>query len=145
MLFDLTRLKTKRSSILCRVATDAMYCRRFCAVIKIKARSTNMNPRHGIFVLNYFFIEYSLASFLKCHAAYRDFFSVFFTFTPYRIAFAPPRESYRMQLLFTHKNGCGGAISVTERSCAARCRSRKWSRLSSRLFVGTYRNQAVYT
>ena len=78
VLFDLTRLKIKRSSILCRVATDAMYCRRFCAVIKIKARSTNMNPRHGIFVLHYFFIEYSLAFFLKCHAAYWHFFPVFY-------------------------------------------------------------------
>lgn len=26
-------------------------------------------------------------------------------FTPYRIAFAPPRESYRIQLLVTQKNG----------------------------------------
>ena len=114
MLFDLTRLKIKRSSILCRVATDAMYCRRFCAVIKIKARSTNMNPRHGIFVLHYFFIEYSLAYFLI-----GIFFPGFFIFTSYRIAFAPPRKSYRIQLLFTHKNGDFGAISVTERSCAA--------------------------
>ena len=78
MLFDLTRLKFKRSSILCRVATDAMYCRRFCAVIKTKVRLTNMNPRHGIFVLHYFFIEYSLAYFLKCLAAYRDFFFLVF-------------------------------------------------------------------
>ena len=29
------------------------------------------------------------------------------------------RKSYRMGHLFTNKNGCGGAISVTERSCAA--------------------------
>ena len=40
-------------------------------------------------------------------------------FTLYRIAFAPPRESYRIELLFTHKNCCGGAFSVTEQSCAA--------------------------
>ena len=40
-------------------------------------------------------------------------------FTLYQIAFAPPRKSYRIELLFTHKNCCGGAISVTERSCAA--------------------------
>ena len=141
MLFDLTRLKIKRSSILCRVATDAMYCRRFCAVRKIKARSTNMNPRHGIFVLHYFFIEYSLAYFLSATQLIGIFFRFFFA--PYRIAFAPPRESYRMQLLFTHKNVCGGAISVTERSCAARRRFRMWNRLSSSLFVGTYRNQAI--
>ena len=30
-------------------------------------------------------------------------------------AFAPPRESYWIWLLFTHKNGCGGANSETER------------------------------
>ena len=39
-------------------------------------------------------------------------------FTLHRIAFAPPRKSYRMGLLFTHKNGYGGAVSVTKRSCA---------------------------
>ena len=39
-------------------------------------------------------------------------------FTLHRIAFAPPRKSYQMGLLFTHKNGCGVEISVTERSCA---------------------------
>ena len=32
----------------------------------------------------------------------------------YRIAFAPPHKLYRTGLLFIHKNGCGGAISVTE-------------------------------
>ena len=37
----------------------------------------------------------------------------------YRIAFAPAQKSYRITLLFIHENGCGGAISVTERSCAA--------------------------
>ena len=37
----------------------------------------------------------------------------------YRIAFAPPQKSYRVGLLFTHKNGCDGAISLTEPSCAA--------------------------
>ena len=31
----------------------------------------------------------------------------------------PPRESYRIGLFFTHKRGCGGAISVTKRSCTA--------------------------
>ena len=36
----------------------------------------------------------------------------------YRIAFAPPQKSYRVGLLLTHKNGCDGAISLTERSCA---------------------------
>ena len=40
-------------------------------------------------------------------------------FTLYRKAFAPPRKSYRIGLLFTHKNRCGGAISVTKQSCAA--------------------------
>ena len=39
-------------------------------------------------------------------------------FTPYWIAFAPARKPYRIALLFTHKNGDLGAISVTKRSCA---------------------------
>ena len=30
-------------------------------------------------------------------------------------AFAPPQKSYQAGLLFTHKDDCGGAISVTER------------------------------
>ena len=29
------------------------------------------------------------------------------------------RKSYRIGFLFIQKNGCGGAVSVTERSCAA--------------------------
>ena len=36
-----------------------------------------------------------------------------------RVALAPARKLYRIELLFTHKNGDFGAISVTERSCAA--------------------------
>ena len=40
-------------------------------------------------------------------------------FTQYRIAFAPARKPYRIELLFTHKNGDFGEISVKERSCAA--------------------------
>ena len=40
-------------------------------------------------------------------------------YTPYRVAFAPARKPYRIGLLFTHKNGDFGAISVTEQSCAA--------------------------
>ena len=40
-------------------------------------------------------------------------------FTLYRIAFASPRKQYLIGLMFTNKNGCGGAISVTERSYAA--------------------------
>ena len=41
-------------------------------------------------------------------------------FTLYWIAFAPARKSYRtLGLLFTRNNGDFGAISVTERSCAA--------------------------
>ena len=40
-------------------------------------------------------------------------------FTLYRIALAPPRKSYRIGFLFTHKNGCGGVISVTKRGCAS--------------------------
>ena len=42
-------------------------------------------------------------------------------FTPYRIAFwAGAKTIYRIGILFTHTNGDFGAISVTERSCAAR-------------------------
>ena len=35
------------------------------------------------------------------------------------VAFASARNPYLIGLLFTHKNGDFGAISVTERSCAA--------------------------
>ena len=42
----------------------------------------------------------------------------------YRIAFAPKRKPFQIGLLFTHKNGDFGAISVTERSWAFR--SLKW-------------------
>ena len=31
-------------------------------------------------------------------------------------AFAPQGKPYRIGLLFIHKNGCGGVMSVTERS-----------------------------
>ena len=47
-------------------------------------------------------------------------------FTVYRRACAPPRKSYRIGLLFTQKNGCGGVISETER-LAVPSRSLKWS------------------
>lgn len=40
-------------------------------------------------------------------------------FTLRQIAFAQARKPYRIGLLFTHNNGCGGAISATERRCAA--------------------------
>ena len=33
-------------------------------------------------------------------------------------SFAPPEKSYRIGFLFTRKNGCSGAISVTQWSCA---------------------------
>ena len=39
--------------------------------------------------------------------------------TLYRGAFTQSRKSYRIGFLFIQKNGCGGAVSVTERSCAA--------------------------
>ena len=42
-----------------------------------------------------------------------------------RIAFESPRKSYRTGSLFTHTNGCGGAIFVTE--WTAPRRSPKWS------------------
>ena len=36
------------------------------------------------------------------------------------MAFPPPLKSYQIALLwFTHKSGCGGVISVKERSGAA--------------------------
>ena len=55
-------------------------------------------------------------------------------FILYRIAYAPARKSYRIWLLFTlsHKNGCGGAISVTERSCAAAICKVEWRHISDR-------------
>lgn len=40
-------------------------------------------------------------------------------FTQYQIAFMSPQKSYWKGILFTNKNSCGGAISVTEKSCAA--------------------------
>ena len=39
-------------------------------------------------------------------------------FTIYGIAFTPARKPYWIGLLFTHKNGDFGAISVTERRVA---------------------------
>ena len=39
-------------------------------------------------------------------------------FTLKRIAFALVQKSSRKGLVLTHKNGCGGAISVMEQSCA---------------------------
>ena len=41
-------------------------------------------------------------------------------FTLYRVAFTPAQKQYRIGLRFTNKNGDFGAISVTERSSAAR-------------------------
>ena len=96
-----------------------------------------MNLQHDIFV-HYFFIEYSL-TFLSATQLIGIFFSGFFMFTPYRIAFAPPRESYRIQLLVTQKNGDFGAIFVTERSRV----DLESGAAFHRVFVGTYRNQAV--
>ena len=46
--------------------------------------------------------------------------SIKLIFTLYSIAFTPAQKQYRRGLLFTHKNGDLGAISVKERSCAAR-------------------------
>ena len=40
-------------------------------------------------------------------------------FTLVQMAFAPTRKLYRTGPRFTHKSGDSGAISVTERSCAA--------------------------
>ena len=39
--------------------------------------------------------------------------------TLYQVAFTPAQKQYRRGILFTHKNGDLGAISVMERSCAA--------------------------
>lgn len=95
-----------------------MYCRRFCAV---KARSTNMNPRHSIFVLHYFFIEYSLAYFLKCHAAYRNFFfcRFLFIFTLNRITFCaatriiPDGDTVYTQERLRRRDYCDGAAPIS--------------------------------
>ena len=40
-------------------------------------------------------------------------------FTRNRIPFAPARKPKPIRLLFTHRNGDFGVITVTERSCAA--------------------------
>ena len=40
-------------------------------------------------------------------------------FTLYWRGFSPPRKPCLIRLLFTHKNGDFGAVSVTKRSCAA--------------------------
>ena len=39
-------------------------------------------------------------------------------FLLYRRALAPARKPYLIRLLFTHKNGDFGAISVTKKNCA---------------------------
>ena len=49
-------------------------------------------------------------------ACLRYFYKALFTLLLHQIVFAPSRKSYRTGLLFTHKNGCGGAIFVTKRS-----------------------------
>ena len=69
----------------------------------------------------------------------------------YQIVFAPPRKSYRTGtgLLFTHKNGCGGAISVTERSCTApiskveSCTSDRRSHYTEYLFVAPRKSYQI--
>ena len=40
-------------------------------------------------------------------------------FTLYRVPFTPARKPYAIGLMFTDKKSDFGAISVTERSCAA--------------------------
>ena len=40
-------------------------------------------------------------------------------FTPCRMALTSARKPYRIEIVFTHKNGDFGAISITERSCPA--------------------------
>jgi len=44
-----------------------------------------------------------------------------------RIALLPAGKPYLMGLVFTHKNGDFGSVSVKEWGCAAPRRSRKWS------------------
>ena len=62
-------------------------------------------------------------------------------FTLYWIVFAPAQKPYRIGILFTRKNGDFGAISVTERSCAALIPkeehhiSDRWSYLPDSLFA----------
>ena len=48
---------------------------------------------------------------------------------PRWIDLEPTRKPYQIALLFTHKNGDFGPISVTERSCAAPRRS--WKRITT--------------
>ena len=54
-------------------------------------------------------------------------------FTLYQVAFTPASKPYRIELLFTYKNGDFGAISVTERSGATavfKVESHMWVRRS---------------
>ena len=55
--------------------------------------------------------------------------------TLYRTEFAPPGKSYRTGLLFTHKNGCGGETSVTERNYGAKRISKVECHISDRFYV----------
>ena len=62
-------------------------------------------------------------------------------FTQYRRAFEPARKPYRIEILFTHKNGDFGDISVTEQSCAAP--TSKWG-VTYRIGVHTIKEDRYY-
>ena len=57
--------------------------------------------------------EHHKLCFLNCFASILVL-SIFMVRRLFWIAFALPSKLYRLRPLFTHKNGCGGAISVTE-------------------------------
>ena len=60
------------------------------------------------------------------------------------IALARARKSYQIGLLFTHKNSDFGAISVTERSCAAPI-SKVESHISDRFCATVWRRVNRYS
>ena len=57
--------------------------------------------------------EHHKLCFLNCFASILVL-SIFMVRRLFWIAFARPSKLYRIGPLFTHKDGCGGAISVTE-------------------------------
>ena len=62
-----------------------------------------------------FFVIWICSRNINTHSIYGNIFNAMFTLS--RIVLAPAGKPYRIELLFTNKNGDYGAISITERSC----------------------------
>ena len=97
---------------------DFMKYTRCERLLLVKTLASNELKLHGMFiwvVLNTFHQNWTKIKNVEIlvHLTFKAMFTV------YQIAFAPPWKSYRtLGLLFTHKNGCSGAISVTKLRCA---------------------------